>query len=149
MGLREKWVLRWRQRCPCRLTPSASGWRSSPSESWALRPRCWACGMGAQATLAELLTQARAEFATQRDSLVALRLEAQQEAVAQHQATERLYAGASSGFVALQAEVQGQGQELQRLAGLAAVGHGGGPAPAPGAPGPLQTTGRDPWSQSW
>ena len=34
---------------------------------------------GAQATLAELLSQARAEFATQRDSFIALRSDVQQE----------------------------------------------------------------------
>ena len=56
---------------------------------------------GAQATLAELLSQARAEFATQRDSLVALRSEVQQEAGTLRAyleetrlATEHVYAGA-------------------------------------------------------
>ena len=94
---------------------------------------------GAQATLAELLTQARAEFATQHDSLVALRLDAQQEAGAlrayleeTRQATEQLYAGASSGFATLQAEVQGQSQEprpgpCQEPGPVPRLGQGPGP----------------------
>ena len=110
---------------------------------------------GAQAALAELLTRARDEFAAQRNSLVALRSDVQQEASTlrtyleeTRMATEHLYAGASSGFATLQGQVQGHGRELQRLASLAAAGHGGaaaaaaaapaaaGPAPAPGSPDP-------------
>ena len=60
---------------------------------------------GAQAALAELLEQAKREFAGQHSSLAALRTDVQQEAAPlrtylgeTRQATEHLYAGASSGF---------------------------------------------------
>ena len=98
---------------------------------------------GAQAALADLLAQAQREFTAQRDSLLTLRADVQQEATTlrtyleeTRQATERLYAGASSGFVTLQGQVQEQARELARLAALAAAQPPTQPPPATGAPDP-------------
>ena len=81
---------------------------------------------GAQTALTDLVAQARAEFTTQRESGLSLRFDIQEEASTlrryleeTRQGVEKLYSDASGGFANLQNEVQGQGRELRRLAGLA------------------------------
>merc|ERR1712026_287117 len=112
---------------------------------------------GAQSTLVELVAQAKSEFDAQRNSNLSLRFDIQEEAAnlrryleETRQGVAKLYSDASGGFATLQVEVQGQGRELQRLAGLAATGPGGGASPSPGVPGapdPLQAASQDPWRQ--